>query len=377
MRKKFLVLLLLSLITFITLASINAATLNDDRDIGSAKIGAHAANIFNAYPNKDCAISERPPNPVAVPQSSNAQPSHTAAAEEEWYLPTEDKAAQLYVYEVGSGEPVVVLHGGFGAEHSYLLDAVKGLESQFRFIFYDQRGSLRSPCKVEDISIEKHVQDLETLRQALGLERIKMFAHSAGTLLAMHYLQKYPQRVMNLALVGAVYPKNGVKYFTAEELKLSETRTEEFKRFLERPEVSAELEKAGVNHPNLTAKQQTYRWRINFAAANLYHVERWRQMKGGRIFYNEPAGQAAVKTIPQEYDFSAALANHPYPLTVINGAYDLLVDIRPDGLLWKKLHATEVRNMSLVIIDKAAHCLWVDEPDVFRNELKKALKKTR
>ena len=304
------------------------------------------------------------------------QRSATDAAREEWYLPTDDKAAQLYVYELGQGDPVVVLHGGFGAEHSYLLDAVRGLEGNFHFIFYDQRGSLRSPCKVEEISIEKHVQDLETLRQALGLERMKVFAHSAGTLLAMHYLQNYPQRVSHLVLAGAVIPKNGARYFTAEELKLGEAAKGEFKRFIERPEVKAEVDKAGLNQSNLTAKQQTERWRIQFAAANLYHVERWREMKGGRIFYNAAAGQAAAKTIPQEYDFTSVLAGHPYPITVINGSYDLIVDLKPGGLIWRRLQETDLKNLHLVIIDKAAHNLWVDEPDIFRKELKKALGRT-
>ena len=297
----------------------------------------------------------------------------TAAAGEEWYLPTEDKAAQLYVYEFGQGDPVVVLHGGFGAEHSYLLDAVQGLEGEFHFIFYDQRGSLRSPCKAENISFEKHVRDLETLRQALGLERMKIFAHSAGTLLAMRYLQEHPQHVSKLALVGAVFPKNGSRYFTAEELRMADSGKEDFKRFVERPAVAAELDKAGLNHPNLKAKEQTERWRIQFAAANIYHIEKWRRMKGGRVFYNEVAGQAATRTIPQEYDFASALAVHPDSITVINGSYDLLVDLKPGGFLWKKLKETELKNLRLVMIDKAGHNVWVDEPDTFRSELRKAL----
>src|SRR5712692_8127877 len=122
----------------------------------------------------------------------------TSVGSEEWYLRTEDKAAELYVREVGQGDPVIVLHGGWGSEHSYLLNAIKGLETQFRFIFYDQRGSLRSPCKLEFISQEKHVQDLETLRKELKLEKVTIVAHSMGTRLAMFYLQKYPDRVKTL-----------------------------------------------------------------------------------------------------------------------------------------------------------------------------------
>ena len=48
------------------------------------------------------------------------------------------------MYEFGTGkDTVLVLHGGFGAEHSYMLTALRPLEKQYHFVLYDQRGSLR------------------------------------------------------------------------------------------------------------------------------------------------------------------------------------------------------------------------------------------
>jgi proline iminopeptidase len=46
-----------------------------------------------------------------------------------WYLPTTDGAAKLFVEELGSASApaVIVLHGGWGAEHSYLDDVVRPL----------------------------------------------------------------------------------------------------------------------------------------------------------------------------------------------------------------------------------------------------------
>ncbi len=91
---------------------------------------------------------------------------------EEWYLLTNDRAARLYVLEFGKGDTIVVLHGGFGAEHSYLLGAVKFLADQFHIVMYDQRGSLRSPCPDSVISVQKHIDDLELLRKELNLQRM-------------------------------------------------------------------------------------------------------------------------------------------------------------------------------------------------------------
>lgn len=65
-----------------------------------------------------------------------------------WFLSTGDweKDPQLYVLEFGSGtDTIVMLHGGWGGEHSGLINAVMDLRDQYHFIFYDQRGSLRSP----------------------------------------------------------------------------------------------------------------------------------------------------------------------------------------------------------------------------------------
>jgi len=61
----------------------------------------------------------------------------------EWYLRSFDNV-RLYMYEFGTGkDTVLVLHGGFGAEHSYMLTALRPLEKQYHFVLYDQRGSLR------------------------------------------------------------------------------------------------------------------------------------------------------------------------------------------------------------------------------------------
>jgi len=298
------------------------------------------------------------------------QRSMAGAAGEEWYLPTEDKSCELYLYEIGAGEPVVVVHGGFGAEHSYLLDAIKGLENCYRFILYDQRGSLRSPCKPEFISIEKHVQDLESLRRELKLEKMTLLAHSAGTLLVMFYLQKYPQRVQNIVFLGPVVPKAG-KYLDRSEVAVIKDSQAAFEKFVERPEAKAEYKKEGIDQPNKNAKQLTHLFKISFAAGNIYHVERWAQMKGGKVFWSQEAAQATSKSLPSDYDFTPTLKQHPYPITIIAGDHDV-ADF--GNRLWKKVVAG-INNMELMIIENAGHNSWIDEPDIFNKALKRALAK--
>lgn len=296
------------------------------------------------------------------------------ASTDEWYLATDDKAARLYVTEIGRGEPVVVLHGGFGAEHSYLLDAVQGLEGKYHFILYDQRGSLRSPCKTELISFDKHVEDLETLRKALGLERMTLFSHSMGTYLAMGYLEKYPARVKNIVMAGALPLKSG-KYLDAAYLAAWKIGRDAGNIFLERPALKAELEKAGSQQPHQTAKQQSEIQRIMFASAAIYHIERWREAKGWGAFFNDAAGGAAssslFKRLGNDYDFAALVDRHPYPVTVISGDYDY-ADF---GNAFYGRYSKEAKNLELITIKDAAHDAWVDDPDRFRHALDAGLSK--
>ena len=102
-----------------------------------------------------------------------------------WYLQTRDKQAQIYVTSLGQGPMVVVLNGGPGNDFNYAVDAVRGLAGKYRFVFFDQRGSVLSPVPpnaAKNLSIATLVADLDTLRQALHQQKVVLFGHSFGTL---------------------------------------------------------------------------------------------------------------------------------------------------------------------------------------------------
>src|SRR6266699_2058126 len=110
--------------------------------------------------------------------ASTAAAQTGTPATEEWYLPTPD-GCRIYVYEVGRGrDTVVVLNGGFGQDITYMLPAFDGIEDQYRVIFYDPRGALRSACPDSLISLQRHVDDLDRLRTALHLTRMSIAGHS-------------------------------------------------------------------------------------------------------------------------------------------------------------------------------------------------------
>src|SRR6266571_5118398 len=93
---------------------------------------------------------------------------------------------RIYTRRVGDGPPVVVLHGGPGAHHDYLLPQYDRLALGRTLLYYDQRGGGRSPVPRDTpVGWREHVADLEALRDHWGLDRVALLGYSWGGLLAL------------------------------------------------------------------------------------------------------------------------------------------------------------------------------------------------
>ncbi|MFD5635087.1 alpha/beta fold hydrolase [Streptomyces sp. NPDC127077] len=102
----------------------------------------------------------------------------------------------------GDGPPLVCLPGGPMQDHAYLGD-LGGLSAHRRLIMTDPRGTGASAIPADPASYrcDRLVDDVEALREHLGLDRMDLLAHSAGTNLAVLYAQRHPERVGRLALI--------------------------------------------------------------------------------------------------------------------------------------------------------------------------------
>jgi len=110
---------------------------------------------------------------------------------------------RLYTRRAGDGPPVVVLHGGPGAHHDYLLPQYDRLARRRALLYYDQRGGGKSPVPRETpAGWREHVADLDALRAHWDLERLTLLGYSWGGLLAVLYALEHPDRVARLALVS-------------------------------------------------------------------------------------------------------------------------------------------------------------------------------
>src|SRR5260221_3980958 len=127
----------------------------------------------------------------------------TVQAPEERTAERAVRGVTLFEGEIGAGPPAVVLHGGPGAHHDYLLPGFDRLARGRTLIYYDQRGGGRSPVSRETpVGWREHVEDLEALRGLWGLERLALVGYSWGGLLALLYALTHPDRVERLRLVS-------------------------------------------------------------------------------------------------------------------------------------------------------------------------------
>jgi proline iminopeptidase len=120
--------------------------------------------------------------------SSSLVPLPIPAPRDSGYTTT--TAVPLYWAAYGTpGAPrAVVLHGGPGADHRYLLPQMLRLAEQCDLLFYDQRGGGQSRADARDpVTWHEHVEDLGRVMREFGLSAPALVGYSWGGLLAMLY----------------------------------------------------------------------------------------------------------------------------------------------------------------------------------------------
>jgi proline iminopeptidase len=157
---------------------------------------------------------------------------------------------RLFTRRVGSGPLVVVVHGGPGASHDYLLPQYDLLAIRRSLLYYDQRGGGQSPVPRDTpVGWREHVADLDELREQLGVDRLTLCGYSWGGLLAVLYFLEHPQQVERLALVSPAS-------ITAEYRRQFEA---EFARRMAAPEIKRErdaLRASGLRERDSAAYQR-------------------------------------------------------------------------------------------------------------------------
>ncbi len=121
---------------------------------------------------------------------------------------------EIYYEECGArdGKPCVILHGGPGGAINPTMRRFFD-PRRWRMALFDQRGcgKSRPNASLEDNTTWTLIEDIERLREHLGVEKWTVFGGSWGSTLALAYALTHPQRVDALVL-------RGVFLLTAREL---------------------------------------------------------------------------------------------------------------------------------------------------------------
>jgi proline iminopeptidase len=206
---------------------------------------------------------------------------------------------------------VVVLHGGPGAHHDYLLPGFDALARGRELIYYDQRGGGRSPVAREvPVGWREQVADLEALRRLWGLERLTIAGYSWGGLLALLYTVTHPARVERLALVSPA--------------PIWRAAREEFERRLQARTMSPALQAArqalrqsGLRERDPAAYQQRL---FELAVAGYFHDPA--QARSLTPFRITERTQRAIWESLGDYDLRPALEQVRVPALVVHGDDD-------------------------------------------------------
>lgn len=267
----------------------------------------------------------------------------------------------------GEGEapgklPLLALHGGPGAAHDYLesLDAIA--ETGRRVIYYDQLGCGNSSLpekKPEMWTVQLYVEEVDVVRQALGLERIHLLGQSWGGMLAMEYMLTQPKGIASLTIASS--PASMIQW-VAEANRL---------RKLLPPDVQATLERheaAGTtDHPDYKAATQVFydRHLCRLLPYPDYFRRSFEKLEANPEVYNTMNGPNefhVVGTI-KDWDIIDRLPEIKAPTLVTSGKYDEATPLIA-GTVY-----TGIPGARWVLFDNSSHSAHVEEAERYMQVL--------
>jgi DNA-binding winged helix-turn-helix (wHTH) protein/pimeloyl-ACP methyl ester carboxylesterase len=121
----------------------------------------------------------------------------------------------------GSGPPLVrsgtfLTHLEYDWESPIWGHLMRGLTASYALIRHDARGNGLSDWDVGELSIDAWVSDLESVIDAVGLQRFPLLGSSQGSAISIAYAVRHPERVSHLVLYGG-YALGGKKRAPTEK----------------------------------------------------------------------------------------------------------------------------------------------------------------
>jgi proline iminopeptidase len=258
------------------------------------------------------------------------------------------RGVSLNVKVIGHGYPLVLMHGGPGAD-LYTMMSFKPLSDHFTLIFYDHRCNGRSEgAEVSSMTMENLTADADALRQALGFEKWAVLGHSFGGYVALEYALRYPQSLSHLLLVdtGGDYRwgrKNAPKVLSQRGFSpdIVEMASHFLNGQIEPDEMSSHLMKLGKAYDPYTSLRQL---------PHMLLVALKTKLKPEALIF-------AANNYLKNWNVMDRLGEIKVPALVMAGREDFIYPPEHQEELAKR-----IANSRLVLIDRAGHNPQDEQP---------------
>jgi proline-specific peptidase len=254
----------------------------------------------------------------------------------------------------GGGTPAIVLHGGPGSPHDYLAP-LAALGEERTIAFYDQLGCGRSdrPDDPGLWRLERFVDELAAVQDALGLDPAILIGHSWGGMLAVEYALSHRQRVSALVLMSPC-------------VSMARTRADMERLVGEMP--AAVRTVIDRHHAAKTTDADQYRVAaLAFYKRHLCRLEPWpasleeAYASWGDAVYRTMWGPSEFLPEGNLRDFEAVerLAELSVPALFACGRHD---EITPEAT---EAYRSATPGAELAVFERSAHVPHLEEPDEF------------
>ena len=269
---------------------------------------------------------------------------------EEGFTTTTGSPLYWAKYGRGNAPKLIVLHGGPGADHCYMLPQMLRLGERYDLLFYDQRGGGRSKSDaLVPITWRTHVEDLGAVVPEFGLEPLAIVGYSWGAMLALLYTieQRRNPHLVPPARLALINPAP----LTREYRRQFE---EEFARRQQSPEIQQmreELARSGLREKDPAVyRQRAFELGV---AGYFSDPKKARDLTPFRVVGRV---QQSVWESLEDFDLIRGLEGIKIPSIVIHGRDDPIP-------LASSVEAARVLGTNLVVLDDCGHVPYVEQPE--------------
>jgi proline iminopeptidase len=245
---------------------------------------------------------------------------------------------------------MLILSGGPGEEVRSMQPVADELRKKFKCIMLEQRGTGRSKLSKYDpttINLNAYIEDIESLRQRLQIDKVTLAGNSWGMMLALAYGGTYPDRVRGIVTIGSGPITNDYLAVMVENLhtRLCSSDMEMVQYWSEPSRRAANFERAEFERVRATAPAYFY----DRKAALQYAMELSPADFNPNVL---PAFKAG-----DEFDLRPKLKAITAPVLLVQGRQDVAgeANICETHLL--------IRNSILKFINKCGHMPWLEQPE--------------